>query len=117
MSCPRSAIAAISSAATGLLDVFGIRSPFLFRCFPQSYKVVELAVGILSDFMDHAVQRAAHPPDGTELLGIIGAPVGDVFRAKECLHFLKANAPLGIRFEPLAFLGIKLEALCVTVIP
>ena len=70
---------------------------------------MELSIGIFPNLIDHAIQRSTDPPYGTKLLRIIGTSVSDVFRFKEHLRFLKANASLGICFEPLAFLGVEVK--------
>ena len=72
--------------------------------------MVKLAIDVLPHFIDHAVQCAADPSYGAELFRIIGTSVDDVLRIEERLHLLKANASLGIRLEPPAFLPIEVEA-------
>jgi len=72
--------------------------------------VVELAISIFADFKDQAVERSAYPADRAILLGVVGPAIDDVLRLEERLNFLKADASLRDRSEPLALLGIDAEA-------
>lgn len=71
--------------------------------------MVKLSIVIVTNFIHHAVQCAAHPPDDTKLLGVVGTAVDDVVGIEEDLNFLEADTALGIRSEQLAFLGIEIE--------
>ena len=70
---------------------------------------MELAVGVLSNLVDHAVQRTANPPDRTELLRIVGTPINDVLSFKQRLYLLETDAALGISPKPPAFLRIEVK--------
>ena len=70
---------------------------------------MELTFLVLAHFIDHAVQRAAHPSDSAELLGIIGSAVYDVLSVKEHLHFLKPETTLRVRPEQCALREIERE--------
>lgn len=58
--------------------------------------MVKFALFVLTHFVDHAVQLLAHPTDGKELLGIIGASIRDVFPLKEFLRLFESNAAVRI---------------------
>ena len=72
--------------------------------------MVELSLFVVPHFIDHAIQRAFHPPNGAELFRVVRTPVDDVLGVEQSLCFFKANSTLWICPQPLALLGIEAES-------
>ena len=67
----------------------------------------DFAILVLSVFKDHGEQAITHPPDGQILLRNIGSLIEPVWAREELLNFLKADATMRIRPEPVALFRSK----------
>jgi hypothetical protein len=90
-SSPRVAFAAIASADSLDLDVFGIAFLFFFRCLSCGDQPVELTFIVVSDFEDDRAKLSAAPANRTKLPRVIGFLVRYVNLIEDLLCLREAD--------------------------
>src|SRR5437660_5428254 len=119
-SSPRSAKRAIFSAEAAFPDllVFFIKLLLLFRRFPQSYKMVVLAVRVFSHLKDKGIEPGSNPTNRTLLFRNVQTLIEIERMREDLLRLFKSDSSPGVAPQLFALAQVEVEPHTgITVIP